>query len=181
MISTTVYRSRIVIDAYRDWVSKTDRVLDIGCGTAIVIDELRRYFKCQVVGTDLLDYRKREVPFKLMENENRLPFRDGEFDLAIFNDVLHHCSRQDDMLREASRVAKRVLIFEMKPTLVAKILDIFINQFYNRKMNIPLNLKSFDGWLEYFSRLGFSVESRHIPKPNLLYPFTHFSFRLQKS
>lgn len=180
MISTTVFRSRIVIAAYEEWIRKTDTILDVGCGTAIVADELRKHFECTVTGTDILDYRKRDISFKIMLRDNILPFRDNEFDIAMFNDALHHCARQEDLLREAARVAKRVLLFEMKPTLLAKSLDILINQFYNSKMNIPLNLKSYDGWCEFFKQNGFEISGRPIKKPNIFYPFTHFAFCLNK-
>lgn len=180
MFSTTVYRSRIVFEAYTGWIQKADNVLDVGCGTAIVADEVKRHFECSVIGTDILDYRKRDISFKIMTSDNHLPFSDNAFDVAMFNDALHHCARQEDLLREAGRVAKKVLLFEMKPTFLAKSLDILINQFYNSKMNIPLNLKSYEGWQEFFRNNGFDVVSRPLKRPNIFYPFTHFAFCLTK-
>lgn len=177
---TLIYRSKIIITAYKDWISASTRVLDIGCGNMVITEELRKHFHCPIVGTDILDYRRRNIPFKIITEESKLPFADNEFDIGLFNDAPHHCKDQEGLLNEAIRVSNRVLIFEMEPTLMAKILDIFINQIHNPKMNMPFNMKTSDQWRDYFKRSNFDFEYHKNQKPSLFYPFTHFSFKLMR-
>ena len=177
---TLAYRSRVVINAYTGWLSPRTKVLDVGCGNAVVSEELKKHFKCTVVGTDILDYRKREVPFKIMTNPKKLPFNDNEFDVCMFNDALHHCDDQDALLKEAARVAGNMLLFEMEPTITAKIVEVLITQIHNPNMNIPFNIKTKERWESDFKRLNFDFEHRKIKKPSILYPFVNFAFNLKK-
>lgn len=174
-----IFRGKIIKDAYKSWILPSDRVLDIGCGNAVVSDELRKGFGCEIVCTDVLDYRKRDVSFRLMKGKDKLPFNNGEFDTCVFNDALHHCEHQVEILNEASRVARRILIFEMEPTFIARLLDIMINQIHNRKMPIPLNIKSSQEWRNYFKGAGFDFEFRRIKRP-FFYPFINFAIKLER-
>ncbi|MGD1044797.1 MAG: class I SAM-dependent methyltransferase [Bacteroidota bacterium] len=175
-----IYRSKIVIKAFNGWIHKTDKVLDIGCGNAVVAEELRNYFGCPIVGTDIIDYRERNIDFKMMNYENKLPFGNNEFDISLFVDSLHHCNYQSELLQEASRVSKKILIFEAKPTLLAKILDWGLNQIHNKDMNIPFSMKTLDKWCDYFKELDFDFEYREIKKPSFWYPFINFAFMLKQ-
>lgn len=174
-----IYRSRIIIAAYRDWIPESSRVLDIGCGNAVVTDELRKKFKCFIFGTDAMDYRKRGIPFKMMADKNRLPFGDDEFDICMFNDTLHHCRNQDALLKESLRVAAKTLIFEMEPNVISKSLDILINQVHNPKMDLPLNIKKAQEWRDYLQGLNFDFQFRDIKRP-FFNPFKNFAFSITK-
>lgn len=175
-----IYRSKIIIRAYKDWISSSSRVLDIGCGNAVVTEELKKYFRCFIVGTDLLDYRKRDIPFKAIIDKDKLPFKEKEFDISMFNDLLHHCKDWKGMLSEALRVAGRVLIFEMEPAIIAKISDWLINKIHNPNTNIAINLKTLEQWKIYFEKLNLDYECRKIEKPLSFYPFINFAFNLKR-
>lgn len=177
---TLLYRSRIIISAYKNWLHPSQTVLDIGCGNGVVADELHKHFLCKVTGADILDYRKREIPFKIMTGPATLPFNNDEFDICMFNDVLHHCSDQKRLLKEAIRVARSVLIFEMEPIFVTKIADFLINQFHNAHMNMPFTMRTPDEWRAIFEELGFNAEHRKVEKPSFFYPFHHFAFKLMR-
>ena len=173
-----IYRSKIISSAYSGWISSDDSILDIGCGNTVVTDELRKHFNCDIVGTDIIDYRRRKIKFKIISGQKRLSFNNKEFDISMFNDTLHHCEDWQALLSEAFRVADRVLIFEMEPTVTAKIGDVLINLIHNPHMNIPLNIKSAHDWRSCFERLGYDFEYRKIKKPFLFYPFLNFAFKL---
>lgn len=177
---TLKYRSKVIIDAYDGWISPSDTALDIGCGNCVVSEELKKHFECSIYGTDVLDYRKRDIPFKLMKDPRALPFGDKEFEVAMFNDALHHCDDQEALLIEAARVAKSVLLFEMEPTITAKVVEILINQIHNPAMNIPFNIRTKDEWTRLFKRLNFDFELRGIKKPSVFYPFVNFAFKIKK-
>jgi len=175
MKQTLIFRSKLIIKSYENWLFPADKVLDVGCGNGIVTRELQKKFRCNMAGTDILKYADVDLPFYPITQEDRLPFSDNSFDVAMFNDVLHHTANPDTILKEAARVAKRVLIFEIKPTIIAKMYDVLINKIHNPRMPVPLNLKDQKEWQDLFSELGFSYTTRIVPKP-VFYPFTHFAF-----
>lgn len=174
------YRSRIIIDTYRDWISEFDKVLDIGCGNAVVTEELRRHFGCIITGVDILDYRKRDIPFTLLTNRYLLPFEDSEFNVSMLNDSLHHCKDWQPLFREAIRVSRRVLIFEMEPTLTAKAFDRLINIVHNPGMEAAVSLRTLEEWKRYFRKDNLDFEYRKAKKPIWLYPVKHFAFNIIK-
>jgi len=172
-------RSKIITSAYAEWIDPSSKVLDIGCGNGVIDEELINFFHCSIIGTDVMDYRKRELPFVLMSEQDKLPFNDKEFDICMFNDALHHCNNQEGLLNEAMRVADKILLFEMEPTIIAKILDVAINQIHNPRMNIPLNIRTLQEWRDYFEKRNLDFEYRRIKTP-FLYPFKNYAIRLKK-
>lgn len=173
---TLKYRSRIIIDAYSGWILGSDKVIDIGCGNGVVSEELKKYFKCDIMGVDILDYRRRNIDFKLLDKSGKLPFKDKEFSIGMFNDALHHCGNWETLLCEALRVSEKVLIFEMEPTGIAKALDFIVNMIHNPKMGCAFNLKRIEEWKDYFQKHNLELECRRLKKPSFIYPFKHFSF-----
>ncbi len=136
--------------------------LDVGCGTGVVADELAHKLKIKVVGCDIDQYLVRKIPFRKMVSGSKLPFRIDEFDSSMLNDVLHHTpySVQEKLLSEGLRVAKQVFIFELKPTVLGKILDYVINKFHNPRMAIPFTYRSESGWEELFRRKNIKFEKK---------------------
>lgn len=86
-------------------------ILDAGCGTGGNSQHLQRYGR--VTGLDAvdaaLDFARRRPGLTLVRGSvDRLPFRDGAFDLVLSNDVLCHLFVQDDVraVREFARVLR---------------------------------------------------------------------------
>lgn len=119
-------RAKIAADAKRAGLEK---VLDIGCGTGLQLQYLRRQ-GIKVGGADssaemLDEARKRlcgadgassqsdgDCPL-VLSAATELPFEDGSFDLALISLVLHESEADPDLiLREALRVAGQVWILE---------------------------------------------------------------------
>jgi len=174
MISfTTSYRAKFVFKAYEGWIPQHSSILDIGCGSCIISQKIAKHFNCDVVGTDLFDYGKQRVPFRLMRT-NKLPFKDKTFDIAMLNDTLHHCIDWLAMLEEAKRVANKVLIFEPHP--VPLWFESFVNWFHYKDMHPAINMKTLNEWLGYLNPKEF----RKIKVP-FWYPFKHFAFKLSNS
>ena len=155
-------------------------VLDIGCGNGVVSYEIKKHFNCNLVGTDILNYLKRDIPLKKTIDEDKLDFKDNEFDLGLFNDALHHMpyNTQFKLIKEALRVCSKVIIFEVKPTFIAKAVDYLINRIHNSDMPIPLSFREEREWTQRFKEEGISFEIFNVKKPVCLYPFSNFLFIL---
>lgn len=88
-----------------------------------------------------------------------MPFTDKSFDVALILTVLHHTPNPEQVLREAARVAKRVVIiedvFHSTPHKYATFgMDSLLNlEFFNH----PHSNKSNANWHKTFDRLGLQV------------------------
>jgi SAM-dependent methyltransferase len=177
---TSIYRSKLIAHSYKGWLDKNLEVLDIGCGTGVVLNELHKEFNFKsLVGCDIENYLVVNVPFKQMVSFSSLPFSKNDFDLVMFNDVLHHTSyvNQRKLIKEAIRVAKVILIFELKPTLLSKVGDYILNKIHNPRMDIPYTYREVKGWELFFNDLKVKYEKKEVNSP-FWYPFKHIAFRL---
>lgn len=174
------YRGRIIIGALSPFLSEEKSVLDIGCGNGVVSSQIAERFGCRLVGTDILYYTTKDLPFLRMQEDYTLPFKDNEFDIGLFNDVLHHMpfEKQILLVTEALRVCSEVLIFEAKPTLAAKFLDRVANHIHYPEIPITLTHRTKKDWLELLSSGVITAEAHDVKKPFPLYPFTNFLLRL---
>lgn len=99
------------------------RVLDIATGPGFVAVEFARHAR-EVVGVDLTEEMLRKARAAARRDNlknvtfhcadvNRLPFRDGSFDVVVARASFHHFSHLDRVLKEMVRVLKskgRILI-----------------------------------------------------------------------
>lgn len=179
MSLTQNIRARIISNIYRPWISKAKKVLDVGCGNAVVSEYLRNRFGLELWGCDILDYRKKKIPFMLMRTKETLPFKDKTFDVVLFNDVLHHAEEGSllGLLKEALRAGNEILIFEDHPSLLLKIFDKFVNLFYSIKMPHASSLKSKKEWENLLSRGGLHYQAFDVRSP-WWYPLKHYAFHI---
>ncbi len=172
---TLKHRAAMVNVAIAPFIKQGRKVLDIGCGNGVVSDEIRGHFGCVLTGTDIMEYLKRDIPFKKMPDIKTLPFQDREFDTGLLIDVLHHVpfDMQLPLVRETRRVCRDVLIFEVKPTLLAKAVDMAVNLIHNAKMPILLTHRTANLWVKLFERDGIHSDMIAV-KRSLLWPSTNF-------
>ena len=103
-------------------------------------------------------------------------FLGKHYDITILNDVLHHIpyKQQLGVLKEALRVAEKVLICEVPNTKFAKFADKINN--FGKKMDIPFCMRSKKGW-EYLFK-NFKIKSFTV-KAELLHPVRNHIFCLE--
>lgn len=116
------------------------RVLDVCSGTGDLAIELRRRWKCEVVGVDfalrMLRIAGRKARFPLVQGDaTRLPFRDGSFDGATVAFGLRNVADTDRGISEMIRV--------LRPGGRLVICD----------FTLPANRLVRSGYLLYFSRI----------------------------
>ena len=94
------------------------KVLEIGCGEGSSLAGLSAHGLCQCVGVDLSEVMikaaagKHRGPSYCVMDSSSLAFKDKEFDVVLFNYVLHHVANVDDTIVEAKRVGKKIVIYE---------------------------------------------------------------------
>ncbi len=96
-----------------DELDERGSLLEVGCGTGIFMEELRRHgFK--VVGLDIsepmLEVARRKGLRVVLGDGSRLPFKDHSFDYVLFITSLEFMRDPETALAEARRVAKRKIL-----------------------------------------------------------------------
>lgn len=137
------------------------RILDLGGAEGFVAEALvKRGHQVEIV--DIVDRNRTELIAHIYDGEN-LPFEDDEFDLVLIAYVLHHARSPDQVLAEALRVAKHVVILE---TVYKKEWDRRLTTFFDHSANRlrgmkpePLQFDRVQGWIERVERLGGEVRS----------------------
>ena len=110
-----VARRRLIVALLKDLVPIGPvEILDIGCGTGAMLDELSVY--CRVVGADfspeaLAFCRKRgdrlNAHYDLVRADaRRLPFASNSFDIVTAMDIIEHIDLDKDALLEIGRVLR---------------------------------------------------------------------------
>jgi ubiquinone/menaquinone biosynthesis C-methylase UbiE len=145
---------------------KDRRVLDLGCGdgyfSRLYHDRER---PAGMVGIDpsanaiaaAIDKRgERQIEYKVGDG-HALPYADREFDLVLVQAVLHHDNNAGDIVREACRLGREVVILEpngYNPGL--KILE-KISPYHRQHKEKSYFPRTIDSWLE---RAGARIVDR---------------------
>jgi len=93
-------------------VSRGDRVLEVGCGIGVVLEQASRVAG-RLFGVDasprMLEEARERVPAARIARAvgERLPFRDGAFDVAYCRSTLHHVLDPSRVLGEMARVVRQ--------------------------------------------------------------------------
>ena len=104
-------RARLIIDWMRPCLPPGATILDVGSGTGNVT-ELLRAAGWPVTPLDVEDLTFASGIRPQLYDGQRMPFEDAAFDVALLVTVLHHVADPIPVLREAARVARRVIVIE---------------------------------------------------------------------
>ena len=163
------------------FVKKGSKILDLGCGSGIAAKNFQDFFGAKVLGVDIRDNRLVPIPFKLIDGKN-LPFEDNTFDVVLINYVLHHCQNPEEILKEAKRVSKRIIIFEDLPEGFFSKLRCKIHQIIFPGSKKAFNFKKKEEWEKIFEKLGLKIiaQDRVFTKFSWLDPAKRIRFVLEK-
>jgi SAM-dependent methyltransferase len=170
----------------RQYVDDGELILDVGGGSLLVADELRRQRRVSVVGLDTLAYRKCQVPLALYDGR-AAPFRDAAFDTVLAGFVLHHCEDGGvAVLREARRLARRrVLVLEdgyehAAERLLTRSVDRLLNRIEHAAIPTPCRFRSAAQWRQLFGELGFAVAETRTVRTTPIFETRQVLFVLTK-
>jgi ubiquinone/menaquinone biosynthesis C-methylase UbiE len=90
----------------RNQCSNSDKIIDIGCNRGETFNSFNRK---NIVSVDIDDYSNLVENF-VRADAHYLPFKDEEFDIAVLGEILEHVENPVQVLKEAKRVAKKILI-----------------------------------------------------------------------
>jgi|SRR5262245_34285359 len=178
-VSTT--RIRLLLTAHEGEIPRGCRVLDIGCGNGRISRMIADRFGADVHGADITNLLTYDLPFHPIA-EGRIAVPDRSFDVALYTDALHHIEKRQQAaaIREALRIAPKVLIFEQHPTITAKVLDVVMAYVvYLGREPLPLSHRSADEWQQVIATVPALVSRvTHVQSP-VLYPLRHFGLAVE--
>lgn len=94
------------------WVRPADSVLDVGCNSGYLVEFLPKTCRCygvDVAPSLVATARTRLVDARVAPAE-RLPQATGSMDVVFLGEILEHVYEPDAVLREACRVARRLVV-----------------------------------------------------------------------
>lgn len=152
------FRNTAIVQELSRYLKEGDKVIDIGCGNGKLSHELEKIKSIKPIGVD--NYVKTNLISFFKNDIENLPFKDKEFDVSLIVDVLHHSTNIKKVLKEASRVSKKVIIKDhfYETNFQKKMLE-FADYLFNRPYNIPtpFNFLTIKEWKELFKSLNIKV------------------------
>ena len=145
-----------------NYIKEDSNLLDLGCGSGIIGKEFGRFFNSEILGLDIIDNRVIEIPFRKYDGSNLSFLKDNSYDAVLINFVLHHCQNPIELLKEAKRVTKDIIvIYENIPEgLMSKMFCYFHGVsfacFFQKNENKGKFLKRKE-WEEEFEKMGLKV------------------------
>ena len=175
LLKNNKYLNKILTDRAKDitekisfFISPQDKVLDIGCGTCHVSKELidKGY---SVTSLDIRDLSFFPPVKPVIYDGRHIPFSDKEFDIALLICLLHHTPEPEDILKEAGRVARKLVVME---DIYTNILNKYITFAIDSVLNFeffghPHTNKTDKEWKKIFTDLGFRLEKAEYHKSHI--------------
>jgi SAM-dependent methyltransferase len=152
-------RAERLVDEVEPYLSRTDRILDLGCGTCNVAEVLIERGYEQSTLLDSEDFSFVESLRPELYDGSVIPYEDERFDVVLLITVLHHTPAPEQLLREAARVAKRVIIVEdvystFAGMISTKVMDSVSNLEF---VGHPHSNKSDQAWKRCFGELRLTL------------------------
>jgi ubiquinone/menaquinone biosynthesis C-methylase UbiE len=164
-----------------DHVDDGQAVLDLGAGTGWVGKRLAERKRCDVRLVDVLDCNETDLPLTVYDGKT-IPAADKSVDVVTLVFVLHHAVNQEQILTEASRVARhKIILVEDTPKNLMELsidrtCDAFMSLehgFYN-----PATYRNVGQWRRVFEELGLPLVYERTIKPFFPFYYTKAVFVL---
>lgn len=171
-----------------DFIPAGSLVLDVGCASGYVADQLTEKYRCRVVGVDMLptsDVSRRLLRYEQIDLDNpgdllKRLFKDYDFDVVLLLDVIEHVAHPERFLLALSR-----LPYKKQPRYVCSTANVafFVVRFmlllghfnYANKGILDVTHKrlfSLHTFRNLLEQTGFLVQKEHF----MPFPFRAFGF-----
>ena len=178
-------RTRAVINAILPFIGEDSaKLIDIGAGSCHISKTLSSKYGFDVTAIDVVDHNITDLPLKLYDG-SKLPYDDNSFDAGLLVFVLHHAMDTSNLIKEAGRVCKKLIVVEDIPgnsleRQAWKRLDYLFNHARHSDIEVAHEAKSAGEWKALFKQLGYKPvkESRFRSffTTGLSYPHAVFVF-----
>lgn len=155
-------RAEKIAENISSLISADSSVLDIGSGSGNVAKEISLKTGAKFTLLDVIDWNVTDLPFILF-NGKKIPFKDKEFDFALLMDVLHHSEDEELLIKEAIRVAKKIIILEeVHENIFMKIWANVIDNFQWFLFGMPLafHSRSEKQWKKFLGNFCKNIQSK---------------------
>lgn len=168
------------VSRFLPFLSPNEKILDIGCGNGLVSLYLQKK-GFDITALDVADLAYSPKIKVMVYNGENIPFADNQFDVALLLTVLHHTDSPEKVLKEAARVAKKILIIEdiyENPfqQYLTYIMDTFVNFGFS---NMTYQNKSDKAWRQLFAEMSLQVEN--VSYKRVLFFFKQATFFIKKN
>ncbi|WP_035571881.1 class I SAM-dependent methyltransferase [Halonatronum saccharophilum] len=144
----------------KPFIKDGDKIIDIGAGKGALSWSLMED-GYDITPVDVKDLSYSEMVNPLIYDGERIPFEDDKFDVALLITVLHHTPDPEKIIKEAKRVAKRVIIIEdVYNNNFEKYATWFMDSLLNWQFSghPHTNMKDKE-WKDTFKKLGLTLKS----------------------
>lgn len=151
-------RCNEIVEKVAPYLLSTDSIIDIGAAFCMIDEELMRR-NYNVKSVDIVDMSLTPHVKPIIYDGKRLPFKDNSFDVALLLTVLHHTPNPQLILKEASRVARKIIIMEdVFDSALQKYMTFAMDSIVNLEfINHPHTNKTKKGWLKTFNSLNLHL------------------------
>lgn len=140
------------------YLKSSEAIVDVGAGLCDVT-YLMMQVGCNVTPLDVHNLSCVPEVQPTLYDGKRMPFNDKAFNTATILTVLHHTSDPEHILREAQRVAKRIIVIEdIYHSTPHKHATFFMDSLLNFEFfGHPHSNKKDQEWRDAFKQLGLKI------------------------
>ena len=154
-------RAKGLANTVSPYLNKDELILDLGPASCTVTETLIKQ-GLKVFPADIENFSIVDTVLPTIYDGHKLPFKDNQFDTLLILFVLHHTPNPTEILVEAKRVSRKIIVMEdivTSPThkFLTAALDSLMNlEFYDQ----PHTNKSDEEWQSLFNQLNLKILDR---------------------
>ena len=172
-------RTKDILRKITPYLKSGDCIIDIGSGDCTVANTLGNN-GYEITPLDIRDESVHQNFRPIIYDGKNIPFPDDSFDVALLITVLHHTKKPIEILKEAIRVAPRIIVMEdLYKNLLQKYLTFAMDSLLNLEFfGHPHTNMTQEQWEGVFNKLGLKILDRNVH--NFWRFFTSGTFYLEK-
>ncbi|MFA6549918.1 MAG: class I SAM-dependent methyltransferase [Candidatus Gracilibacteria bacterium] len=173
------WRAKDIVDNHvLPYLKPNESILDIGSGGGHICLNLKEK-GFRVTPIDISNKSVAHSISPIIYNGLKVPFQNKKFDVALICTVLHHAKDPGQILKEAKRTAKRIIIIEdIYENQAHKYLTYVADSLLNLEfIGHPHNNKNDNEWKKIFEKMDLKILNTEYYKS--LVVFKHAVYHLQ--